>query len=281
MPRRRPNAALLLVALALAPGQPLAGPDEGGDARLRAWNPAYADVCLLPGAESGPAEGLAAISEALSGPDAFSRHLAEVAEAAEVVFCIDPRLADCRGYYEPASRVVALDPGLSPAEMVLIAVHELRHADQFRRGFAPSLDISRSETARLTYALEADAQAITTLYAWRASRARDGRGLWEAAQTLEHYEDLATAFAAAASGGDDAAGARAAFARWYASDWRREKYYLSACGAWLDQLDAAHAIVRYDPLPEGYFDGFCVLPEGGDYGCHLTEEIARPPRDWE
>jgi hypothetical protein len=71
---------------------------------------------------------------------------------------------------------------------------------------------------------------------------------------------------------------RAAFARWYDSDWRRESYYLSACGQYLDQLDETHAIEGRDRLPADFFDTLCLLPDGTNYGCHLTDAIAQTGR---
>ncbi len=278
--RPAPAALSRALALMLASAPVAAQTDDSPEKRLTAWNPAWEEVCLLPGADRPGPEGLAVIEAALSGEDDFAAYLAEVVRAADVVFCVDPRLADCRGYYEPASRVVALDPGLSPEEMLLIAVHELRHADQLRRGFGLSLEWARLENVRLIFALEADAQAISTLYAARAAETEDGRSLWEAAQSLEHYEDLARIFAEARAEGDVAA-TRATFAGWYASQWRREKYYLAACASYLDQRDALHARASYAQLPPDHFDRLCTMPGGENYGCHLTEEIARRPREWE
>lgn len=276
MPKR--SALLHALAMTLTAAPVAAETDDALEKRLSAWNPGWEEVCLLPG-DAGPApKELAAIAAALSGEDDFAVYLAEVAQSADVVFCLDPRLADCRGYYEPSSRVVALDPGLSSEEMLLIAAHELRHADQLRRGFGLSLDWARTENVRLVYALEADAQAIATLYAARAAETAEGRDLWEAAEALEHYEDLAQIFAEARAEGEIAA-MRATFAGWYASEWRREKYFLSTCATYLDQTDALHAHPSYAPLPPDHFDGLCTMPGGENYDCHLTEEIARPPRD--
>ncbi|PJN94612.1 hypothetical protein CNY89_13485 [Amaricoccus sp. HAR-UPW-R2A-40] len=144
--------------------------------------------------------------------------------------------------------------------------------DQLRRGFEHSLEFDRLENIRQIYAMEADAQAIATLYAWSERAAKPE--LWDAAGSIAHYEDIRTAFGdTLASTADLGLAGRAAFTAWYASDWRRESYYLSACSQYLDRLDAAHALQRYDPLPDGYFDDLCLLPDGTNYGCHLTPEI--------
>ncbi len=246
-------------------------------AALSAWSPGYAELCLLPGAPDQPAD-LEAIRDRLAGSDALDGYPAALIFEADPVFCLDPVAVGCRGYYEPSSNIIALAPDLDFDERLVIAVHELRHLDQAAHGFVPSLAYSRRASVRTTFALEADAQAIATLYAW-TERAAGRPDAWEATLGLEHFEDIAPAFAAAFDqGGDLAFATRVAFAQWYASDWRRETYYASACSSFLDQIDASKAIRSYIPLPAGHFDELCRLPDGSNYGCHLTDEIADFPR---
>jgi hypothetical protein len=269
--------ARVLLALAAALGplamNPAAAEDAATrDARLRAWSADYAGRCLLGEGSGGPRElGDLAARLAIDGP--LSDYVTGLLSSADVVLCLDPHAPGCRGYYEPNSRVIALSPDLTFDEKLLVVVHELRHLDQIRRGFVPSLSLDRREYVRLVFALEADAQALTTLYAW-SERAAGRPKLWAAAETLAHYEDMAAAFAAEhGATADPALATRAAFAAWYASDWRREMYYRSACGQYLDQLDGAHRVPRYDALPDGYLDTLCLLPDATNYGCHLIDEI--------
>lgn len=272
-PRACARVSLALAAalgLALAPAS--AEEAAARDARLRAWSADYAARCLLGESAGGPRE-LSEVAARLAVEGPFSDYLSELLSSFDVALCLDPHAPGCRGYYEPTAQVIALSPDLTFDEKLLVVVHELRHLDQIRRGFVPSLALDRREYVRLVFALEADAQALTTLYAW-SERAAGRPELWATAETLEHYEDIAAAFAAALDAVDDPAPAtRAAFAAWYASDWRREMYYRSACGQYLDQLDDAHGVVRYDALPAGYLDDLCLLPDGTNYGCHLTDEI--------
>jgi hypothetical protein len=60
-------------------------------------------------------------------------------------------------------------------EQAVTLVHELRHLDQVARGFARSLDPACSEAVRLVCAHEANALAVTTLYAVAATRRRGTR----------------------------------------------------------------------------------------------------------
>jgi hypothetical protein len=241
------------------------------DARLRRWSPDYASRCLLE-EDQGPS-GLRELAAGLAA-SALSGYLTGLLESSDVVLCLDPQAPGCRGYFEPSSRIIALSPALTLSEQLLVVVHELRHVDQVQRGFAPPLSLDRREYVRLVFALEADAQALTSYYAWSEHLAGNP-GPWAASATLEHYEDIAAAFAAALEAGDDVALAtRAAFSAWYHSEWRRETYYYSTCDHYLDRLDAEHAVPRYGTLPADYFDELCLLPDGTNYGCQRTDEIA-------
>jgi hypothetical protein len=273
----RPARARAAVALAAALGllAPDPGAAEDADSRagkLRAWSADYGERCLLAERPEGAPE-LRDLAARLAAEGPLSDYLGGLISGADVVLCLDPQAPGCRGYYEPVSHVIAFSPELGFDEKLLVAVHELRHVDQIRRGFVPPLSLDRREYVRLVYALEADAQALATLYAW-TERAAGRPEVWAAAETLEHYEDIPAAFAAELDAtGDAGLATRAAFSAWYASDWRRETYYHSACGQYLDQLDRAHLVPRYETWPAGYLDALCLLPDGTNYGCHLTDEI--------
>jgi len=87
-------------------------------------------------------------------------------------------------------------------------------------------------------------------------------------------EDIAAAFAdAITAGATPAAATRAAFSAWYRSPWRLERYRAAAVGSHLDRLDDAKAIPTVARLPPDHFDRMCLMPDGSNYGCHLTEEI--------
>jgi hypothetical protein len=72
---------------------------------------------------------------------------------------------------------------------------------------------------------------------------------------------------------DEVRAARAAFVQWYRSPWRIENYHNSCYLGYVDILDETKRVPQYAPLPEDYFDELCVLPDGRNYGCHLTREI--------
>jgi hypothetical protein len=229
--------------------------------------------CLTP--DAPPPEGLEALAgiENRFGKDTvLGGYFTNLLRDSGVSLCLDPESGECRGYYVPEANAIALRPGLPADEMALIVLHELRHLDQHARGYGPSAEYAMAENARQMFALEADAQAVGALFAWQ--RRAEDPGLWDAYLGFPRYRDIAVAFEASKEGGaDDLAATRDAFRAWYHSDWRRRTYYLASCSAYLDLVDAEHLLPSYEPLPEGYFDGLCRLPDGRDYGCADTDEI--------
>jgi hypothetical protein len=188
-----------------------------------------------------------------------------------VEICVDPLMTLFRGHYEPDEHVIVIGANASLEEKALILAHELRHVDQAARGYAPSIEFDMRENVRQIFALEADAQAVTVLFAW-SMREAGNHSLWQALKTLEHAGDMAAPFEAAMlAGAGQAAATRAAFSAWYRSQWRVENYFTAATGAYLDQLDETRSVESYRELPEGHFDRLCLLPNGGDYAC-------RPPQ---
>ncbi len=218
---------------------------------------------------------LAAAIEILSHAPVLDGYYGAILRDADVGLCVDTIASHCRGYYEPESGVIAVAGGMTQTQKVLTLAHELRHLAQARAGFSPSLRFDMRENVRQAMALEADAQAIVTLFAWEMREAGEPE-LWAALNRFEHCDDIARAFAQAMAGGADRPAATlAAFSAWYRSEWRLARYRDAAATGFLDQLDESHAIPRDNRLPDDHFETLCLLPGGGNYGCHLTPEIAQ------
>lgn len=273
---RRPNLALAAF-LAVLPAGPAPAFDsllpllEDGPASPADWHPGYAPVCLAP--EETPATPeekrlaalLARIADLSDGTDPLVALLAETG----TLVCLDDRPMEARGFYEPAAGIIVLAARLPDDLLFPIAVHELRHLDQYWRGFCPSTAFAREESVRLLFAMEADAQAIATLYAWHA-RERGDPGPWSELEALPNYLDITQSFAAEmAASGDPSIATAMAFDAWYAAEWRTESYYRAACAGYYDAIDREKALPSYAPLPEDYFDRFCLLPDGGAYDCRV------------
>ncbi len=254
--------AALFAALLLA--------SQAGAEPLTAWHPNAATLCLVPPYDGAGGEGpasLRALLDAIEGLDPAPDPLLLVLESTGAAVCLEDRPTTVRGAYNVGRNLIELRADLDFGERLLILIHELRHLDQFGRGFCPSTDFDLEEAVRFTYMVEADAQAIATLYAWRLREAGDARA-WDAIARLREYADIGAVFAdAMRHGAAPETAVAAAFDAWFTSPWRVESYRLSSCAAYLDRLDDSKRLRSYAPLPEGYFARLCTLPDGTFYPC--------------
>lgn len=197
--------------------------------------------------------------------------LADRLDADGPAICLSDALFAEQGYYAPADDTIRLRAGLTDGLALAILIHELRHVDQVRLGACPAPSLAMDETARATFAMEADASAISLLVAWHARAAGDPAA-WEALAAWPNAADIARAFEdAMARTGDPAEATAAAFAQWYADPARREAYYIGACSAYLDQLDDSHRLPGAGAVPALFFDTLCRMPDGGTYACAEPE----------
>ena len=186
--------------------------------------------------------------------------------------CLDDRAVTARGYLDAETNRIALRADLDEAEAVAILIHELRHLEHLDRGFCPSLDLSMSENARATMAVEADAQAVTALIAWSVQDTDPE--IWQAVLGFEKYADIAQRLdEELARHGNQATAVARAFDQWFVSDWRRSAYYQASCSDYLARLDETKLLPSYDALAPEFLDRLCLLPDGESYACTLP-----PPR---
>lgn len=217
--------------------------------------------------KSDELEKLQAAAELVGQSDYFD----DLMRNSSVTICVGPHMTLFRGHYELDANIVVIAEQASPPEMALTLAHELRHVDQAARGYAPSIDFDMQENARQIFALEADAQAITVLFAWSMREVGDV-SLWRTLKALDHVSDMAIAFETAITAGKgERAATSAAFSAWYQSERWLERYFRSVAGAYLDQLDESRFLQSYRELPRDHFDRLCLMPNGERYGC-------RPPQ---
>jgi hypothetical protein len=215
--------------------------------------------------------------ETLVALDGLGRWFAGIVGEEGIRLCVDFGIVQGRGWFEPETRTLAVAAGLPREEIVLIVAHEFRHVDQWRRGFRHTTDVTAVEHVRQTYALEADASAFLAWVAWQSRESGD-QAIWERALALENYGDIVKALGDAMDDGDGPQAALlAAFRAWYASPWRIDGYWKSACGNYLDLLDARHKAAGQAQHPPDRFAGLCVVEEVGDYGCADAPEISVAP----
>ncbi|MCK5662839.1 MAG: hypothetical protein KAI17_05095 [Thiotrichaceae bacterium] len=243
---------------------------------LSAWHHKYDDRCFFLGRNNPKNENTHTINTILvemrKEPE-WAAYLLEKAHKQGTAFCIEDRADGCRGYFDYGYNIIAVREKLDLFTKVIIFIHELRHVDQLSRGFERSLDYDANEMARMTIAIEADANAVLALYTWRLKQ-KGYPEAWDKLFELSRYSDIYKSFKAEIlSSGDELKASRAAFIQWYKSDWRTTSYSRNSIGGYFDMLDDTNLIQRYDKLPEDYFNDLCILPDGRNYGCHLTDEI--------
>ena len=72
---------------------------------------------------------------------------------------------------------------------------------------------------------------------------------------------------------DPALATAAAFDAWYASDVRRERYYISTCMAYLDRMESEASLGGSTPLPADFLSHICYLPGQARYPCAEPDNV--------
>lgn len=185
--------------------------------------------------------------------------------------CLTTKLDGAYAYFDVAANRIHLDRALSSAMQVGVLLHELRHLDQVDQGVCPSDRLSMQEYARAVFAMEADASALSLLVAWELRSLGHARA-WDALAAWPSQADIATVFRQEMENGSDLRQAvTSAFYQWYASEDRRESYYLSTCAAYLDRQDDLNILPKYELLSEDFLRNLCRLPDGRPYDCTTPE----------
>ncbi|THD84760.1 hypothetical protein E7811_03255 [Aliigemmobacter aestuarii] len=253
-------SALSRAALAVACLSLFSVEAEAGDACLPApWDAAAAQQAAIP--------ELAALALWVEPVLAAAPSMEKALRTVAPDLCLSTRLFGARGYLDVEGPRIVIDLRVPVSLRRGILLHELRHLDQLLRGFCPANDLTPLDNSRATYALEADASAVSLLLAWQL-RAKGDATAWEALAAWPQQADIAAQFAAAAEAGADLPAAAAlAFAQWYAGQERRELYYLSSCSDYLDREDRGHLLRGSARLSGDFFQRLCVLPDGRPYRC--------------
>src|SRR6056297_3006501 len=189
--------------------------------------------------------------------------------------CYASQLDGAHGYFDVESNRIYISNALSKDMQVGVFLHEARHLDQIEIGVCPTDDLAMKEYAQAAFALEADASAISLMISWDLKKQGDS-SVWDALSSWESQSDIATRFAEEMNASDDyGAAVSVAFDQWYASEFRRDQYYLSTCSESLDRKDTTHALPRYLLLPTDFYEELCRLPNGLEYQCSAPENAIR------
>ncbi len=249
---------------------------------LGLWYPQCQERCYFSdreNVENKNTETIEKLLKLLKKEPRIGNYLLSVAKGMHTVFCIDERDDETRGYYDFKYNILGLKEHLGLFEKLIIFVHELRHISQFTKGYYNSLDYDIEEIIRMNFAIEADVQAIVTLYAWRMKEIGINE-VWDAQSGFSNYIDIAEEFEKEIKrSGDEVKATNAAFVQWYKSKWRVDKYYKCSYSWYVDRLDETKLIQKYLKLPENFFNKLCVLPCEKNYGCHRSDEIKETPQN--
>ena len=193
--------------------------------------------------------------------------LAEAFETGAPDLCMSNQMDGALAFLDVEDNRIVFGSDLSKAMVIGVLLHEIRHLWQFAHESCPSDELAMKEYARATFALEADASAISLLVAWDMKE-NGQTAAWEALSSWHSQSDIASSFAdTMAETGDTKLAVTSAFYQWYTSPARMDAYYFSACSDYLDRQDASHAIPRYRLIPTGFFNNLCKLPDGTPYEC--------------
>lgn len=243
---------------------------------LTIWHQESSDKCLFLKLDNPINENTTIIQEVLDEllkAPIYAKYLLKNVEHLNTAFCIDDRADGTRGYYDYKFNIISVRKKLDFATKLIIYIHELRHVDHVSRNFCQSLDFHEKEMVRMTYAIEADANAFTALYAWQLKE-NGSLMAWNKLKDLIHYSDIPVAFENEfQQSGDKLSATRKAFEQWYKSKWRKQNYLKYCMSGYHEMLDDTNLIQKYAPLSNDFFNDLCTLPEGKNYKCHLTEEI--------
>lgn len=209
------------------------------------------------------AADMAAVRTALSSFPALGAAL----DTARPRICATEAPSEALGTFGAETNRISVDATLPGPKRIAVLIHEIRHLEQNLRGICPAATLSMRDNARAMFALEADAMAVAHLVAWHSLQ--DGDPLiFGALRTAPETADIARAFETTMSEtGDAAAATAAAFDAWYASDARRERYYVSTCMAYLERQEAQHSLGGTLPLSADFLAHICTLPDQAGYPC--------------
>ncbi|HSG56738.1 MAG TPA: DUF6782 family putative metallopeptidase [Paracoccaceae bacterium] len=246
---------------------------------VSAWpapaRPAGVPVCLehpydaTDGTEQ--AQRLAALMAGLRPGLMPFRSLADTLEGHKPLVCLSPSLLLESGFLLPEANRIEVDGKLDDAMLTAVLLHELRHLDQVVARICPDDSLAMEQVAQATFALEADANAITLLVAWHMLETGDP-SVWNALADWPSTTDIVARFAGSmAEHGDPAQAVSDAFDQWYASEERVQRYYIATCSDYLDRRDDSKMLPSYKQLPQDYLDNICRLPDGTPYACRAPD----------
>ena len=221
-----------------------------------------------------PAALIEVYEEVVVGLERFPSLLSAFEEQSPKL-CLSDKMDNAHGYFDIELNRIVLSDQLSIAMLVGVLLHEIRHLEQAALGICPSDALAMKQYARATFALEADASAVSLLVSWDMKE-QGNSGPWAALAAWPTQSDIASEFASEMFASSDASSAvSVAFDQWYKSEARQEEYYVASCSDYLDRQDTSKALPQYQLVPFDFLNDLCKLPDGSKYECSLPRSEGR------
>jgi hypothetical protein len=228
------------------------------------------ETCIGLHHPSPQTDGQQTLSELLDDVRPFADSfpfLQEIIQSEGTELCFSDQMNYALGYLDVEQDKIVISEAVPSDLKIGILLHELRHLWQFTYAMCPTNNLSMKEYARATFALEADASAVSLLIAWHMKE-QGQDAVWSALSNWASHTDIAAAFEdTLKTTQDEGLAVSYAFYQWYASDARKDRYYIEACSGYLDRQDAEHLIPRYGTLDPEFYENLCRLPDGQQYLC--------------
>ena len=216
------------------------------------------------------ADGQKPLSELLDDVRPFADSfpfLQEIIQSEGTELCFSDQMNNALGYLDVEQNKIVINQAVPHDLKIGILLHELRHLWQFTHAMCPTNSLSMKEYARATFALEADASAVSLLISWHMKE-QGQDDAWNALSNWASHTDIAATFEdTLRTTQDEGLAVSYAFYQWYASDARQDRYYIEACSGYLDRQDTEHLIPRYGTLDTEFYENLCRLPDGQGYLC--------------
>jgi len=242
---------------------------------LREWNENWHSICYIAGqpAEepvSPRAEQMRTLLHKMAEEDLVGGQAVRTLEQLGTAMCLnDSRLARPAAYGE-TTNMLTVKSSLDPSWKLLYALNEARHAVQQTQGMLGSVNTTLEESARIAFALEADATATTVLAAWRLRQKGDGE-LWQHLVRDMNYNDLAAVFSQnMAQNKDEMTATRAVFDAWYGKASRIEAEFQNVLARERSQERWPVSRPYFEKLPPNFFDRLGELGDGRNYGANQS-----------
>ncbi len=211
-------------------------------------------------------QSLRGMVEMLESEPLFGRHIVAALRERDTLVCLADKseLRSAHGLFVSDTGALLLNDGKSPAERFVALIHEGRHAQLDAHGVIRSVNTTVGEETKLSFAMEADAQAVAVRVAWELKK-QGQPAAWIVLRNTTHYSDVAQSFEDdILAGHDEDTATKNAFKQWYTSEWRLATHARLLKNYREATADMRAALPFQESLGDEPFQFFCRPLPGSD-----------------